>query len=361
MILFGVFALLVSIFYLLLAFKVVSYRKLQNSEINFYETSWPKLSVIVCYRNEQASLKACVQSLISQDYPKERLEIIFINDHSSDNGQQILEALHSIDNYSLKDLRGKKHAQNLGYEKSSGEFLVFTDADCVAGSNLWLKTLVIHQEQYSTDIILGPVHCSSSKTRLQSFQDLDMKSIMALSDYAVNVCKLPMGSAANMLVRRKTFEDHVAMRHEEVSSGDDTFLLSSVLNTDPDSVKFVSSEQAIILTEPETQLNSLVTQRIRWASKSKHYSKRFRVFLWAIGLFELFLLACIILTPLRWQLGFPAVILLVSKCLALHWTAKVEWKSLLPFALMHNLFYVGIGLSSLIWKRPKWKGRRIDV
>jgi chlorobactene glucosyltransferase len=98
---------------------------------------WPKVSVLVPARNEEKNIRACVQSLLFQDYPD--YEVIVLDDESTDNTGNILaqmceQFLH------LKVLKGKhlpagwmgkNWACHQLAEASKGELILFTDADTI--------------------------------------------------------------------------------------------------------------------------------------------------------------------------------------------------------------------------------------
>lgn len=95
----------------------------------------PAVSLIFAARDEAEKLGAALDTLLALDYP--RLEIIAVDDRSADSTPQILEAA-AARNPRLKIIRidelpagwlGKPHAMQKAYEKSAGEWLVFTDAD----------------------------------------------------------------------------------------------------------------------------------------------------------------------------------------------------------------------------------------
>src|ERR1700741_3011434 len=95
----------------------------------------PKLSLIFAARDEQQKLPAALATLVGIDYPN--LEIIAVDDRSTDATAQILDEFAALHpqlkvvhvNELPKGWLGKPHALQKGFEASTGEFLVFTDAD----------------------------------------------------------------------------------------------------------------------------------------------------------------------------------------------------------------------------------------
>ena len=96
---------------------------------------WPKLSVVVPACNEADKLEPAARTLLKEDYP--HLELIFVNDRSTDATPQIIDRLASEDSrvkvIHITELPegwlGKVHALDRGVAESSGEFVLFTDAD----------------------------------------------------------------------------------------------------------------------------------------------------------------------------------------------------------------------------------------
>ncbi len=102
----------------------------------------PPVSVIVAARDEQVCIEACVTSLVKQDYPN--LEVIVVNDRSRDKTGEILDRLQQEHPERLRVLTvteprpgwlGKPNAVQNGVNVAKGDYLVFTDADCVQVSD----------------------------------------------------------------------------------------------------------------------------------------------------------------------------------------------------------------------------------
>jgi glycosyltransferase involved in cell wall biosynthesis len=99
------------------------------------DANCPRVSLIFAARDEEEKLPTALATLIAIDYPN--LEIIAVDDRSHDATSRILDNFASIHDrlkvVHVKDLPpgwlGKPHALQKGYESSTGEWLLFTDAD----------------------------------------------------------------------------------------------------------------------------------------------------------------------------------------------------------------------------------------
>lgn len=96
-----------------------------------------KISVIVCAYNRQAYLQKCIESIMKSDYPN--LEIIVINDGSTDGTAQILETLNQADSR-IRLMHKRKNegvgaARNDGLDMAIGDYILFVDSDDWIDSN----------------------------------------------------------------------------------------------------------------------------------------------------------------------------------------------------------------------------------
>nr|HMT11670.1 glycosyltransferase [Ignavibacteria bacterium] len=66
----------------------------QKSPHSKYE---PKVSIVICARNEESSIEACILSLLNLNYPKDKLEVLLVNDRSEDRTKEIMN-LHASAN-----------------------------------------------------------------------------------------------------------------------------------------------------------------------------------------------------------------------------------------------------------------------
>ena len=112
-------------------------------------TNYKFISIIIPARNEEENINKCIESFAKQNYPKDKFEIIVINDNSTDKTLEIIENLAKIyknikpiDSPILpKNWSGKNHACYIGYLNINrdSEYLCFIDADTYANSNKVLE------------------------------------------------------------------------------------------------------------------------------------------------------------------------------------------------------------------------------
>lgn len=119
------------------AFDVV--RALFNRVPQLAEEKLPKVSVIVCSYNGASTVEACLRSMERIRYPD--FEVIFVDDGSTDQTQQILQKFPNVKNIRQRNM-GLSHARNVGMNAASGEVVVYTDSDCEADED-WLYYIAL--------------------------------------------------------------------------------------------------------------------------------------------------------------------------------------------------------------------------
>lgn len=242
-----------------------------------------RVSIIVPARNEAANIAACVQSILSQEYPAAFLEIIMVDDHSEDDTAAIAKAAGGdrVRIISLKDFTGgsttnafKKKALASGIANSSGELIITVDADCIVPPG-WLQHTVAMYEAHDAAMIIGPVAFAHGKGLLQVFQAIDFMTMQGITA-ATRVYKLgSMANGANLAFSRAAYDAVDGYNGtEQLASGDDYLLLHKMEQQFSDRIFYLKSPEAIVTTIPPQTWNAFLNQRIRWASKSGKYGDR---------------------------------------------------------------------------------------
>ncbi|HSR13343.1 MAG TPA: glycosyltransferase [Thermodesulfobacteriota bacterium] len=110
----------------------LGYRPMPEAE----ESELPSISVIIPAYNEGPLVRQAIQSAASSDYPREKLQIIAVDDGSSDDTWSHIRAAAAQAPLKVLTLRqtynrGKRHALYAGFQKATGEFWVTVDSDSV--------------------------------------------------------------------------------------------------------------------------------------------------------------------------------------------------------------------------------------
>jgi glycosyltransferase involved in cell wall biosynthesis len=175
---------------------------------------WPRVSIIVPARNEEAGLPRALASLEALDYPN--LEFLFINDHSTDRTGKLLADFAGRHPDSARVITdpplppgwmGKNNAVWRAAGEASGEWLLFTDADIVFASDA-LRRAVAFARERQADIAPALLRLET-----ESFWEKTMLSTLAAAGLALCMIrqsrdprwKHAMGVGAFTLVRREAY------------------------------------------------------------------------------------------------------------------------------------------------------------
>ncbi len=331
------------------------------------------ISVVIPFRNEGAHLVRLLQALLLQTFPHELLEIIFVNDHSDDNGQKLLEDFIAGQNLShvrvlLSEGKGKKAALQSGVRVASGRLVLTTDADCFPMRN-WLTETVTLYEERQPRLILGPVVYYGEKSFLQKLFSLDFMSLVASGAGSAGLGLPFMGNAANMAFERKVFLDAGTRALQSgFASGDDVFFIHYVRQKyGRKAITFIKNENAIVRTPPPENLRAFVAQRVRWGSKARAYSQPWALVVsYTVFLFN-FLLTALLVSGFFYHWVFVVYALFIAMKTLVDFPMLYAYsrfagkRHLLPFAVpfetvypLYITFVAFRGLFPYRWKNRRW-------
>lgn len=237
-------------------------------------------TVVIPFRNEGNNLPKLLASIGSLKYSKELVEILFIDDDSTDSSVKILDIFAKentqIDLILLKNERisnsPKKDAIAAALKIANNEWIITTDADCILPEN-WLKTIDNFIQQNECNMIVAPVTYSTNKSFLHQFQLLDFLSLQASTVSGFGLQNPFLCNGANLAYKKEIFEKVNGFENNNaIASGDDVFLLEKFLQFDSSKVTYLKSHEVIVKTFPVNTFSELVHQRVRWASKTANYN-----------------------------------------------------------------------------------------
>lgn len=239
-----------------------------------------KVSILVAARNEALNIAKTIEDLIAQNYDKELTEIIFIDDHSTDQTAAIIStyAGQGVQLIQLNEDRAlnsyKKKAIQRAIAQASGSLIITTDADCRMGPN-WLKTIVSFYEEKNYKMISSPVSYFEEKSFFERAQTLEFLYLIGLGASTIGNQKPSTCNGANLAYEREAFYEVGGFKGiDDLASGDDELLLHKMAAKFKGRIGFLKNEDAIVYTHPKATLGEFIQQRKRWASKSTRYKNK---------------------------------------------------------------------------------------
>jgi len=335
-----------------------------------------KVSVIIAARNEANNINRCITSLKAQHYPAELLEIIVIDDHSTDQTWDVIAKYEGdiVRVLRLPDgITGKKEAIKFGLTVAQGSVILFTDADCEVPPR-WAKTMVGHLLKEEATMVCGPVSTDPlSAGWLAEFQQIDFAGMMAITAVAIKEEAFVLANGANLGVSHtfiKSVEIDWDMKH---ASGDDITLATHVFNKGG-KVSFVKSTDALVSTSPCESWKDFINQRIRWGTKNKSTPQRKMLIplgiAYSTSLLSALFLLMLILSLLGFNHAYPTYFILpfILKVLGdlmlgggiyPFFNLKASPLEVLLYSLIHSVYIAFVGTLSLFVKHYRWKGRKV--
>lgn len=330
-----------------------------------------KISLLIPFRNEESHLADLLGDLKTQSYPRDLIEIIFVNDHSEDGSAELIHNLVDGDErfkilQLSQDQAGKKDALALGISQTGSAWILQIDADCRIGTNfVWdrLQYVVDHP----ADLVAGLVTTQEAGGGFtESFERLDLLSLVGSGAGSFFFGRPMMCNGANLLYTRELYE---ATRKfdpgSRIPSGDDMFLMIGARKLGK-KLAFHISASSIVQTAPAQRMRDLIRSRRRWGSKTVHYGM---ADIQAMAMLVVLTNALLLFSPF-WLLWIPHFWMLVVAAWVLKTAADLfllykisgitEQRKALRWFLPVSLSYYFIQLiilGSAFLQRPRWKGR----
>ncbi len=220
------------------------------------DSQQPLISIIIPFFNEEKYLSRCLKSVKMQTYNK--IEIILIDDGSTDNSLQIVEEFRNyFSNFKLKSIQnsGQAIAKNVGLKEATGEYITFLDADDALESEMMMLFVnaIITEE---SDIIICDISAFSQDGKTQ-FQTKWNNGLGTIKDKESIIDKFYKHEISET-VWAKMFKSKTAKKilfKKDLWFDDRPFLLEYLLNTN--SATFLDQKLLKIYRR-----NSSITRRV---------------------------------------------------------------------------------------------------
>lgn len=336
-----------------------------------------KVSIIIAARNEELLIGKTLSDIIAQDYDKSLVEVIVIDDHSTDSTSEIISS-YAKDGVKLITLNEanalnsyKKKAIQTAIATATGNLIITTDADCRMGFN-WLKTIVNCYETKGYKMISSPVAYFEEKSFFERLQTLEFSYLIGLGASTIGNNSPSTCNGANLAYEKEAFFEVGGFTGiDDLASGDDELLLHKMTAMYDRKIGFLKNADAIVYTHAKPTISDFLQQRKRWASKTTKYKDKVVLILGAsIWLFNLSILInafLAIIFPaseslqfLFLQLALKFIIELVFLTGVTSFFKRKQLLFLLPILnVPHILYFIYIGILGNSGKY-NWKGRMVN-
>ncbi|EDP95610.1 glycosyltransferase [Kordia algicida OT-1] len=326
------------------------------------------VSVIVCAKNEAENLKTLIPELLQQAY--KNYEIVLINDASSDETQDVMEAFQQ-ENSNIKLVNvenneafwgNKKYALTLGIKAATNDYLVFTDADCVPTSKNWLTEITQHFSS-TKKIVIGYGAYAKKKysflNLLIRFETL-MAAVQAFSYAKLGIPYTAVGR--NLAYHRDEFyRVNGFINHMKIRSGDDDLFIKDAATGKNTAICF--SKNSFTISQPKLSFGAWFQQKRRHVSTSSHYKfiHKFLLGTFYITQVIFWILAIFLLFTKIWMLtlGVFGIRILLQYTIIGFSASKLKEQDTLYLLPILELFLViihfGIFITNMTSKPTHWK------
>jgi len=100
----------------------------------------PIISIVIPTYNEEKHILDCLESIYTQDYPKNKLQVIIVDNHSKDNTLSLAKQ-YPVEVYK-STVMNSLFSKMIGLRKSKGEYFMYMDADNRYTQRDWIKTML---------------------------------------------------------------------------------------------------------------------------------------------------------------------------------------------------------------------------
>lgn len=330
-----------------------------NKENVFYNSdSIRPCTILIPFRNEAENIPRLIDCLDSIKIDISNLEIILIDDHSEDNGADIIKSRQKS-NFVLisSDSIGKKAAIAKGISIAKYNTIFQLDADGIF-SHQWFYS-VQKKLNSGVEFLTGIVSIKNPQDILQHFQLFDLMALMSMTNAGIQSKTWYMANGANMAYPKKLYSQISNRAHTAFASGDDMFLIEEASKQNL-TIAFNKDKDGIVFTKPLDSFKSLIHQRLRWASKNKALNDMaIKFILLLVVLFNVSLLILPILDLYYFFLWpFKMVVdFILLKTLSKDFSTRINW-AYFPLCFILYPFFIGIiAVLDLFQYKFNWKGR----
>jgi glycosyltransferase involved in cell wall biosynthesis len=229
--------------------------------------------VVVPAYNAEATLGACLASLLELTYPAAKIELLVVDNGSRDGTRAIIESFAPRVRPLAETKRGPAAARNRGIAEARGEIIAFTDADCVVDPD-WLTQLIEPLSDPAAGIAGGAIRATQPCNQIEAFGE-------KIHDHEKAICvyEPPYVITMNWASPRAVLENTGGF-DETLLRGEDVDLAWRILRAGK---RFAYQPRAIIAHRNERTLRGLFREGIQHGYCSVLVNRKHEAFLEGCG------------------------------------------------------------------------------
>lgn len=228
-----------------------------KTNLNHYR----KVTIAVPCFNEEKTIEKTIRSLLSLNYPQDKIKIILVDDGSTDNTWSIINKYAKYPNIKVfhKENGGKHTALNLALKHTDTDFFGGLDADSFADSEALVRMMSFLEKDPDAMAVVPSVIVYDFKNTIQSAQKAEyhmgvyLKKMLGFLG-AINVTPGPL-----TIFRRRVFQDLGPYRQ-----GHNTEDMEIAFRMQKHKYKIEHCNDAYVYTSTPMTVRKLYQQRLRW-------------------------------------------------------------------------------------------------
>jgi len=237
-------------------------------------TYYPTVAMLVPCWNEEKTVGKTIESLLDLDYPRDRLEIVVIDDGSKDGTRAIAEsyaARFPQVKYFYKENGGKYTALNFGIENTSAELIGCLDADSFVAKDGLIEMVKKFQSDERIMAITPAMKVFKPRTLLELMQSVEYTFGIFYKKMFDNLAAINVLPGPFSMYKREVFEKIGLFRHAH-----NTEDMEIAFRMHANGLLISNAHTAYVYTTVPKTVRALVKQRTRWSQGFLQNSKDYR-------------------------------------------------------------------------------------
>lgn len=225
---------------------------------------YPTVSMLVPCFNEEKTLADTIDSLLAMHYPKDKLEIVVIDDGSRDNtatiAREYAQKYPTQVSFLQKENGGKYTALNLGIEKSRGEIIGCLDADSFAAQDALMEAVKMFESDPTAMAITPAMQVYKPRKMLELMQSVEYTFGIFYKKMFDNLSAINVLPGPFSMYKREVFEKIGHFKHAH-----NTEDMEIAFRMHANNLRIVNAHTAYVYTTVPKTVRSLLKQRVRWS------------------------------------------------------------------------------------------------